>query len=325
MKEGYETCPYCANEIRKWAIKCQYCHEFLRDESWNVKEINNLSDQSREVNRVKKWSKRRKWWLFLVLIEPIIMVIWLVVSVIFWSINNTVSAQYDWYWSSNYWNYYWYDSYDYYDNYRSASLLDTIKSAINWLLWILSTLWLIGFVPWVLMLAKPDTDYDPDIKLKTKLSDLYNVYDEDFDINSLPRSDISEMKYNWLISKLHVAWAVILNILTLWWFSIIYYWLKYSDLPKIKEDDYCAWKAIWYLFIPFYNLYRICVFWLRLVDRLNFQYTIRGKTKPISRSLAITCIVFNFIPYLNFASIGILQSVLVWKMQNAINSLVSEK
>ena len=32
MKRWFKECPFCANEIRKEAIKCQYCHEFLDKE-----------------------------------------------------------------------------------------------------------------------------------------------------------------------------------------------------------------------------------------------------------------------------------------------------
>ena len=38
MKKGYKICPFCANEIKEWAIKCQYCKEFL-DKS-EIKKLN---------------------------------------------------------------------------------------------------------------------------------------------------------------------------------------------------------------------------------------------------------------------------------------------
>lgn len=32
MKEWYMECPFCANEVKKWAKKCQYCKEFLNED-----------------------------------------------------------------------------------------------------------------------------------------------------------------------------------------------------------------------------------------------------------------------------------------------------
>lgn len=299
-KSEFKNCPYCDSKIKARAIKCQYCWEFFNEEGKNAVRWN----KTREVNGVKKWSKRRKWWLVLMLMIPAVIVIWLLVSVIFWFIG-TASA------GASY-------------NSTGVSLLYTIRSFISRILSMLSMFWIIWFIPWLIMFLKPDTDYDSEIELKTKSSDLYHAYEPYFNISSLPNSDIQNMKYNWFISRLHVARAVIFNVLTFWLFSTMYYGLKHSDLPKIKPDDFSAWKAIGYLFIPFYNLYRFCVFWLRLVDRVNFQYTLRDKEGPVSRTLTIVFLVFSYIPYLNFINI-VLWNILVWQLQSAINGLVAEK
>ena len=63
------------------------------------------------------------------------------------------------------------------------------------------------------MLAKPDTDYDPNIDLETDPKNLNNIYKEQ-NISNYKKKDIKNIKYNGFITKIHVAWAVILNILT---------------------------------------------------------------------------------------------------------------
>ncbi len=36
MKQGYKECPYCANSIKEWALKCQYCWEFFNKTTDNI-------------------------------------------------------------------------------------------------------------------------------------------------------------------------------------------------------------------------------------------------------------------------------------------------
>ena len=95
MKKGYKICPFCWNEIKEWAIKCQYCKEFFKEELKQKKEfegvirmnksIKNLEDDKKNVDSIKNLSNTniQNWNIFTLKasILPTILTIWLLLII----------------------------------------------------------------------------------------------------------------------------------------------------------------------------------------------------------------------------------------------------
>lgn len=60
-----------------------------------------------------------------------------------------------------------------------------------------------------------DTDYNPNIKLIAKQSDLVDVYKTSFKVSLLSNKDIENIKYNWFVTKLNLFLVIFLNVITL--------------------------------------------------------------------------------------------------------------
>jgi len=150
--------------------------------------------------------------------------------------------------------------------------------------------------------------------------DLYLVYTPGFNLAALPPNRIEQLKAHQL-REFPTAVVVLLHFLTLGIFTTIYHGLKHSLLPPARYDDFRAGKAIGFLFIPFFNLYWLFVFWLRLADRINLQFRLRGMPDGVSRGLVLTTCILALIPYIGLISFLILAPIMSGQIQSATNRL----
>lgn len=150
------------------------------------------------------------------------------------------------------------------------------------------------------------------------------VYDQFFDLNQIPPDMREQFKKHTLFETFSVGGAIALHFVTLGIFSVIFYGMKHSRFPRVRPDDFTAGKAIGFLFIPFFNLYWIFVFWLRLVDRVNFQFRLRNQPLPVSRGLALAAVIVGFIPYVGLVSWLVLYPIMISELQGALNTLAMQ-
>ncbi len=125
------------------------------------------------------------------------------------------------------------------------------------------------------------------------------------------------------------TWAlVLLSIVTIGIFPTIYLHLKHSQLPTVKHDDPSAGKAIGFMFIPLFNIYWQFFVWLRLVDRVNFQYRLRGQPSPVARNLALWTMITGWagwIIIIGWLAFPILALISAAQIQSAANQLAERQ
>jgi hypothetical protein len=152
---------------------------------------------------------------------------------------------------------------------------------------------------------------------------LLTVYDPWFDLNGIPTGQREEFKKHTMFETFSVGGAIALHYVTFGIFTIIFMGLKHSRLPPIRPDDFRAGRAIGFLFIPFFNIYWIFVFWLRLADRINFQFRLRGLPAPVTRGLVLTTVIIGIIPYVGIISWLVLYPIVISEVQGACNRLAT--
>lgn len=171
----------------------------------------------------------------------------------------------------------------------------------------------------------------------TGAPDIKEIYYDNFPVSDIPEEKFKEYK-NHCLCRVNIIILIFVHIVTFGLSSIIYFGLIHGKLPKIRHDDFGTLKALGFLLVPILNIYWIFVFWLRLIDRLNFQLKIRKDSFRISSAPAVGIIIYQLfvllitilVPEVAFLIlfflhilIILLTLILVAQGQTAINKIVA--
>jgi hypothetical protein len=149
------------------------------------------------------------------------------------------------------------------------------------------------------------------------------IYEPYFDVAGLLPEERERLKQHTL-SPFSTLAVIALHMFTLGVFTTIYCGLKHSKLPRIKHDDFAAFKGIASFLIPLFNIYWEVFFWLRLTDRINFQYRLRDLRPPVDREFIKAVCFLMLIPFVNFAILLLVVPFAVRQIQLASNQLARE-
>jgi hypothetical protein len=157
-----------------------------------------------------------------------------------------------------------------------------------------------------------------------------DLYSTAVDLNQVLTPQEREAYKQHLLSPGMAPWAVVvLSAVTVGIFGSVYLQLKQSRLPVVKPDDPSATKAIGFMFIPFFNIYWYFVVWPRLVDRLNFQYRLRGSSSLIDRRQVTIAQILSLFGWILAGIAGV--AGFIWllvfaaKIQSVSNDLAEDK
>lgn len=150
---------------------------------------------------------------------------------------------------------------------------------------------------------------------------LLAVYQEGFEVSRIPDAQRTAFMRHLVYAPFSVGGAIALHYLTLGIFTMIYYGLRHSKLPRIRPDDFAGGKAVGFLFIPFFNFYWLFPFWLPLTGRVNFQFRLRNEPPPVSRGLVLAATIVQVIPYVGFFWWLVFAPIVISQLQGALNAL----
>lgn len=116
------------------------------------------------------------------------------------------------------------------------------------------------------------------------------------------------------------AWlAALLHVLTFGLFSIFHFGAMHGRLPRVAADDPSAGRAVGLMFVPYFNFYWGFFSPLRLADRINLQFDLRGDPRRVARAPIIVGAVASFFFYF----VPIAWVIAVWQTQQRVNELVA--
>ena len=132
------------------------------------------------------------------------------------------------------------------------------------------------------------------------------------------------------LSAFPVPLLLVLNFVTINIFVTIWLLLMHGKMPKLRQDDPSAGKAIGFCFIPVFNLFYWSFFaYYRLVTRINEQRAMRGLPPAqlhtfviiLCSLLIVTMIPFVGIPFSVLTGL-ILFPIFASLLQTSVNELV---
>ncbi|MSP56700.1 MAG: hypothetical protein EXR69_14030 [Myxococcales bacterium] len=151
---------------------------------------------------------------------------------------------------------------------------------------------------------------------------VFNVYQ--IDASYLAPGDRTALSHH-SVQPFPVWAAGLLHFVTFGIFSAVHFNLIHDRLPKAMHNDPAGAKAVGFSFIPFFN----CWYWsffssMRLADRLNLQFRLRGERPRAPKGLVLASSILSVHPYF-FLLIGwpILWTIAVCMLQSAVNRVAA--
>jgi hypothetical protein len=114
-------------------------------------------------------------------------------------------------------------------------------------------------------------------------------------------------------------WKIVaLHVLTFGLSSLVHFARMSDRLPKLSHDDPTGAKAALGFLLPYYNLYWLFAYPLRLADRINLQLRLRGAAPAVSRGELVVAGVLTIPFYFVFPIFWLIPA---WRAQRAVNAL----
>jgi hypothetical protein len=118
------------------------------------------------------------------------------------------------------------------------------------------------------------------------------------------------------------VWAtLLLHVATFGLSSLVHFNLLHDRLPRAQHNDPTAAKGLGFSFIPYFHFYWYVWNPVRLTDRINLQFRLRGLPEGVPRWLTIVAGVLTVVPYFGLLAAPIIWFVMAIFLQRGVNRL----